>query len=120
MNHSNLLFKHLARITAIVVITVAYFLTLPPRLSTADRDELASHFKFSQQQLPGLAPTWPSHSPRSIRDVHPSLDHIAGWISSVGAAAALEDLDRDGLPNDVCYVDTRTDTVIVAPVPGTG
>jgi hypothetical protein len=33
---------------------------------------------------------------------------------------ALNDLDGDGLPNDVCYVDVRTDEVIVAPVPGTG
>ena len=29
------------------------------------------------------------------------------------------DLDGDQLPNDVCYVDTRTDQVIIAPVPGT-
>src|SRR6185436_5278447 len=32
---------------------------------------------------------------------------------------ALNDLDGDGLPNDTCYVDTRIDKVIVAPVPGT-
>ena len=32
---------------------------------------------------------------------------------------ALNDLDGDGLPNDACYVDTRIDKVIVAPVPGT-
>jgi hypothetical protein len=32
----------------------------------------------------------------------------------------LNDLDGDGLSNDVCYVDVRTDQVIVAPVPGTG
>ena len=33
---------------------------------------------------------------------------------------ALADLDADGLPNDVCRVEPRTDQVIVAPVPGTG
>ena len=33
---------------------------------------------------------------------------------------ALNDLDGDGLPNDVVYVDPRADRVIVAPVPGTG
>jgi hypothetical protein len=32
---------------------------------------------------------------------------------------ALSDIDGDGLPNDLCYVDVRTDQVIVAPVPGT-
>ena len=35
----------------------------------------------------------------------------------MGAAVALNDLDGDGLPNDACYVDTRIDKVIVAPVP---
>jgi hypothetical protein len=48
------------------------------------------------------------------------LQHITGWWSSFGAAAALSDLDGDGLPNDACYVDMRTDQVIVAPVSGTG
>ena len=52
--------------------------------------------------------------------MHPSLKRIESWISSVGAAVALNDLDGDGLPNDVVYVDPRTDRVIVAPVPGTG
>jgi hypothetical protein len=51
--------------------------------------------------------------------VHPSLSGISAWISTVGASVALNDLDGDALPNDVCYVDTKTDTVVVAPVPGT-
>ncbi|HET6891867.1 MAG TPA: CRTAC1 family protein, partial [Pyrinomonadaceae bacterium] len=38
---------------------------------------------------------------------------------AVGAAAALGDLDGNGLSDDVCYVDTRTDMVIVTPVPST-
>jgi hypothetical protein len=33
---------------------------------------------------------------------------------------ALDDLDGDGLPNDVCHVDPRFDTVLVAPAPGSG
>ena len=32
----------------------------------------------------------------------------------------MADLDNDGLPNDLVYVDPRVDRVIVAPVPGTG
>jgi hypothetical protein len=47
------------------------------------------------------------------------LQRISAWISSVGAAVVLADLDGDGLPNDVVWVDTRTDQVLVAPVPGT-
>ncbi|MDY7015145.1 MAG: CRTAC1 family protein, partial [Cyanobacteriota bacterium] len=48
-----------------------------------------------------------------------SLERHSAWISAVGAAVALNDLDGDGLPNDVCYVDPRSDRAIVAPVPGT-
>ena len=44
----------------------------------------------------------------------------ASWISAVGAGVALNDLDGDGLPNDLCSVDPRIDQVLVAPVPGTG
>ena len=36
------------------------------------------------------------------------------------AHTALGDLDGDGLPNDLCDVDPRTDRVSVRPVPGTG
>ena len=52
--------------------------------------------------------------------MHPRFERIASWVSAMGAAAALHDLDGDGLPNDVCYADTRTDQVIIAPVPTTG
>jgi len=41
-------------------------------------------------------------------------------ISFVGAAAALADLDGDGLPNDLVFVDPGVDRVTVAPAPGTG
>src|SRR6185369_7607838 len=51
---------------------------------------------------------------------HPSLERISAWISSLGAAATLADLDGDGLANDLIYVDPRTDLVTVTPVPGTG
>jgi hypothetical protein len=59
-------------------------------------------------------------TPKLLRSVHPSLERHSAWISAVGASIALNDLDGDRLSNDVCYVDTRTDRVIVAPVPGTG
>src|ERR1700753_3820151 len=44
---------------------------------------------------------------------------MQGWISAVGAAVALTDLDGDGLTDDVCWVDPRVDRVLVAPAPGT-
>src|SRR5204863_1932662 len=41
-------------------------------------------------------------------------------MSGLGAAAALADLDGDGLPNDVCWVEARLDAVVVEPAPSTG
>ena len=110
--------RHARRLVAGVVIAGLYLLARLPQLSPAERATLASRFHFTRLPLPELPPS-PDHPLRSVRAVHPSLQRISGWISSVGAAVALNDLDGDGLPNDVCYVDPRTDQVIVAPVPGT-
>ena len=107
--------RHNARITAITMIAILFQATLLPGLSADERARLAAQFQFTQYPLPHVA----GYEARTIRTVHPSLQRIAAWISSVGAAVALHDLDDDGLPNDVCYVDTRIDQVIVAPVPGT-
>jgi hypothetical protein len=72
-------------------------------------------FQFEERALPHQ----PGMPMKSIRQVHPDLQRIVSWISSVGAGVALHDIDGDGLPNDVCLVDPRTDTAMVAPAPGT-
>jgi len=94
---------------------ILFWFSRLPVLSAVERMELASRFAFTEMALPEI----PGRAPQSIREVHPSLRRNASWVSSVGAAIALNDLDGDGLPNDSCHVDPRTDQVIVAPVPGT-
>jgi hypothetical protein len=101
---------------ALLPVLALYWGSRLPTLSPAERQKLAGRFEFHIEPLPEVS----GPEQRSIRPVHPSLDHFAAWISGVGAAAALADFDADQLSNDVCYVDTRTDQVIVAPVPGTG
>lgn len=101
------------RLIALMVILTAYNFARLPVLSSKDRSLLASQFRFDQSTLPEVQ----GHPRKSVREVHPSLRHIAGWISSVGASVALNDLDGDGFSNDLCYVDTSSDQVIVAPVP---
>src|SRR5437763_451557 len=108
--------RHSARLAALAIILALYCLARQPELSGTEQARLAGRFRFVRHQLPVL----PGDSSRTVRPVHPSLKRIESWISSVGAAVALNDLDGDGLPNDVAYVDTRADRVIVAPVPGTG
>lgn len=110
-----LLQKHIKRLVAAVLTIGLFWFVRLPELSNIERSILASHFDFARLPLPELA-VYPSHT---VRVVHPSLEVHSAWTSSVGASVALNDLDRDGLSNDVCYVDTRINQVIIAPVPGT-
>jgi hypothetical protein len=107
--------RQAAKLTAIVLIFVVYGFARMPETSESELAKLAEGFHFSAAPLPTLS----GETQKTIREVNPSLRRVSGWISAVGAAVALNDLDGDGLPNDVCYVDTRIDKVIVAPVPGT-
>jgi hypothetical protein len=104
-----------ARLVALVGIGVFYGLARPSERPSSDPKALAQRFRFERAPLTEL----PGAPSRSVRAVHPSLSHIAAWVSSVGAAVALNDLDGDGLPNDVVTVDPRFDRVVVAPAPGT-
>jgi hypothetical protein len=112
----NLLKGQLVRFLAVAMILALYGFTRVPRLAEDERRDLASRFAFARMPLP--AP--PGDLRRTVRPVHPTMERISGWISTVGAGVALNDLDGDGLNNDVCSVDTRVDRVQVAPVPGTG
>jgi hypothetical protein len=101
---------------AAVPVFAVYWSARLPTVPAKERQQLASQFAFEWEGLPEVA----GPEPRIVRPVHPSLKHAAAWISAVGASVAITDVDGDELPNDVCYVDTRTDQVIVAPLPGTG
>ncbi len=103
-------------LAAIALVLAIYAFARMPEASGGELAKLASKFRFERQPMPEV----PGIPYRSVREVHPSLKRISAWMSSIGAAVALADLDGDGLPNDSCRVEPRTDQVIVAPVPGTG
>lgn len=103
--------RHAARIAALIIAATAYGAARLPSASEDERRGLAVRFAFSEVALPGPARA------RGVRAVHPQLERISAWISSVGAAAALGDFDGDGLPNDLCLVEVRDDSVRVLPVP---
>src|SRR6185295_5812028 len=107
--------RTLVKLVAAAIVLALYGFARPPRLAGSERAEMAARFRFEPSPLPEL-----SGPRRTIRRVHPSYDHLSAWISAVGAAVALNDLDGDGLPNDLCLVDPRFDRAIVAPMPGTG
>ncbi len=109
--------KYFSRVAAISMVAGCYVIAKFPAFTSPDTAALAARFKFEKLALPEV----PGHSPyKSLRQVHPSLERIAAWVSSLGAAAALADLDGDGLANDLVHVDPRTDLVAIIPVPGTG
>ena len=103
--------KYFSCLAAIILVGICYPFAKVPVLTTAETSTLAARFSFKKFPLPEV----PGHPPyKFVRKVHPSLERISAWVSSLGAAATLADLDGDGLPNDLIHVDPRTDLVTVA------
>ncbi len=100
-----------ARLLGLVaVVTLGTAARLPDESMTPQ--DVAARFSFTSTTLDhrfGLPL-------RHTRDVHPDLRRIEPWIASVGAAAAIGDVDGNLKPDDTCYVDTRINQVVVAPL----
>lgn len=101
-------------VALVCVLSIFGFARLPEPPERAD--VLARRFAFDLPEPLRTVTT----STRTVRTTRPSLARISAWISSVGAAAALHDLDGDGRSDDVAYVDVRTDEVVITEVPGAG
>jgi hypothetical protein len=102
-------------VSAAIVVSL-YVMTRERELSKAESEEVVNSFRFSRTPLPEVN----NHPPyKYVRKVHPSVQHIRAYVSTLGASVALGDLDGDGRQNDVVWVDPRTDQVICGPVPGT-
>ncbi|MFE9749002.1 CRTAC1 family protein [Saccharothrix saharensis] len=108
--------RHAVRSVALLGCAAVFAATVEPQPSTAERDALAGRFSFTDH------PVSPADQPgaRHLRSVAPAYEHIRSWISALGAGAGLFAVDGGTVSHDLCLVDPRTDTVSVAPVPGTG
>ncbi|MEU4805557.1 CRTAC1 family protein [Actinosynnema sp. NPDC023587] len=108
--------RQLPGIIALVLVAATFAVARLPESSAAEKRDLASHFGFAAESiaLPG------GYTQQSVRKVNQDYRHIDAWISSVGSAIALNDLDGDGLSNDICFVDVRIDQVVVTPAPEAG
>ncbi|MBO4160965.1 CRTAC1 family protein [Micromonospora antibiotica] len=100
----------------LVLLSILFVVAQRPEASAAERSELAARFQFAE--LPIALP--PAPTTRTVREVNPEYEHIKSWVSSVGAAIALNDLDGNGVADDLCLVDTRSDTAVVTPAPDSG
>jgi hypothetical protein len=115
MSDNGITLRYLRPAVALAVILTLYWLARLPALAHTERSALAARFSFEAAELPVL-----TESTRQQREVNPGYDNLVGWISTVGAAVAINDLDGDALPNDIVYVDPRSDAVIACPAPGSG
>jgi hypothetical protein len=104
----------IAAICALALSLGAWQLARQPDASATQLAGLARPFAFDRVALNGAA------TPRTVRQVAPALTGVRSWISAVGAAVALTDLQGAGRPQDDCVVDPRYDSVALEPVPGTG
>lgn len=99
---------------ALVLMAGLFLVARLPSSSAEDYGRLSQGYKFTPMSI-----SLPSgYKQQDIRKVNQAYKHIDAWISSVGAAVALNDVDGDGLPNDLCLVDPRIDQVVVTPAPG--
>ena len=76
----------------------------------ASMDQRSPEFEWKIQQISS-----PSDFSQSIRSVSSGGRLEAGWLSSFSVSISLADLDGDGLDNDICLVDPRTDLISIRP-----
>ncbi|GAA4092400.1 CRTAC1 family protein [Actinomadura miaoliensis] len=106
--------RQLPGVVALVMVVGVFFAVRLPEAPASEKAQTARGYGFEPMSvaLPGGA------KQQTIRRVNKDYKHIDAWISSVGAGIAMNDLDGDGLSNDLCITDPRTDQVIVTPTPG--
>ncbi|EWM64837.1 MULTISPECIES: CRTAC1 family protein [Micromonospora] len=106
--------RHLAGLTALLLIVGLFLIAEPATATDEERRRVAAGYRFTPLSIaiPGGLPQ------QSIRRVNKEYTHIDAWISSVGAGVAMNDIDGDGLANDLCVTDPRIDRVVVTPTPG--
>lgn len=110
------LHRQLAGIVALVLVAGMLVVSQLPGTSASALAAQAEEYGFEPMSI-----AMPSGFPQQeIRQVNKDYKDIDAWISSVGAGVAMNDLDGDGLPNDLCITDPRIDQVVVTPTPGQG
>src|SRR6185295_4931774 len=99
-------------LVSVAIVVGLYFMTRERALSKTESDEIVGNFRFHRTPLPEVA----DHPPyKFVRKVHPSVQHIRAYVSTLGASVSLGDLDGEGMQNDAVWVDPRTDQVICGP-----
>jgi enediyne biosynthesis protein E4 len=108
--------RNLPGIVALALVVSLFFVVRLPTATAEELTTMASRFSFTPMTVPMPG----GFRQQTIRKVNKDYKHFDAWISSVGAGVAMNDLDGDGLTNDLCITDPRIDQVVVTPAPGRG
>ncbi|OXM65911.1 RNA-binding protein [Amycolatopsis vastitatis] len=101
---------------AAILLALSLFFVVDGQVAAQDPAPPAGGYRF--QELPIAYPPGYERLPkRTVREVNPAYTRIRSWISSVGAAIAVNDLTGHGRGDGMCFVDTRTDAVVVTYTP---
>ncbi|WP_194292425.1 CRTAC1 family protein [Streptomyces katsurahamanus] len=108
--------KQAPGVIALTLMVSTFYAVKLPTVSAADDAKLAKNFAFQPMAIamPG------GFKQQTVRKVNKAYKHIEGWISSVGAGVAMNDIDGDALPNDLCVTDPQIDQAVVTPAPVPG
>ncbi|MGP3632794.1 CRTAC1 family protein [Streptomyces sp. 24-1644] len=108
--------KQAPGVIALVLMVGTFYAVKPAESSASEKAEMAESFNLKPMaiSMPG------GYQKQSVRKVNKAYKHIEAWISSVGAGVAMNDIDGDGLPNDLCVTDPQIDQVVVTPAPVPG
>ncbi|MCX4681789.1 CRTAC1 family protein [Streptomyces sp. NBC_01433] len=108
--------KQAPGVVALALMVSTFYAVKPHESSAAEKAELAQNFAFEPMAIamPG------GFKQQTVRKVNKAYKHIEAWISSVGAGVAMNDIDGDGLPNDLCITDPQIDQAVVTPAPVPG
>ncbi|MEV5606274.1 CRTAC1 family protein [Streptomyces sp. NPDC052299] len=103
-------------VIALALMVGLFYAVRLPTTSAAERQELADQFGMRPMSIAMPA----GYKPQTQRPVNKAYKDIRAWISSVGAGISMNDIDGDGLANDLCVTDPRIDQVVVTPAPVPG
>lgn len=100
-----------------VLVAASLFFAVRTSVAQATGDgQVAASYGFKEMPI-ALPPGYDKQHMNTVRVVNPAYEKIRSWISSVGASIAINDLTGHGLADGMCFVDTRTNEVVVTYTP---
>lgn len=86
-----------------------------PALTGPERESLAGSFQFEHVRL-----DFKGTFKQGSRKLYKPMQKLESWFSSLGSSVALADLNGDGIYQEFCHVNPRTNLLTVGTVPKKG